>query len=234
MSKKLKVVNIFGGPGTGKSTTRAELFALFKKGRHNVEEVTEFAKDLTWEKNQTAFADQLFLLANQNRRQFRLQDQVEWCVTDSPILLGVNYVTPEYLPYTFRSLSFELWNTYDNYNFFIERATEYQSIGRNQTEDEAKQIDRNILEMLHTFQIPFKTVRGEGDVAKVIYNEIMIDGRNTGASDLLDRIRAKKKKPTEEDINAIIDRGVEKVFKGIGEFKGFLNEIAEELRKHPK
>jgi hypothetical protein len=173
MTKKLKVVNLFGGPGCGKSTTRAELFALFKKGGHNVEEVTEFAKDLTWEKNQTAFADQLFLLANQNRRQFRLQDQVEWCVTDSPILLGVNYVTPEYLPYTFRSLSLELWNTYENYNYVIERARPYQAIGRNQTEDEAKQIDVNITKMLNDFNIPFKTVRGEGDVAKLIFDDIM-------------------------------------------------------------
>jgi signal recognition particle GTPase len=32
-NKNLTVINFFGGPGTGKSTTAAELFALMKKTR---------------------------------------------------------------------------------------------------------------------------------------------------------------------------------------------------------
>ena len=43
-------VNLFGGPGTGKSTTSAAVFSLLKMHGVNAELITEFAKDLTWEK----------------------------------------------------------------------------------------------------------------------------------------------------------------------------------------
>ena len=161
---KLKVINLFAGPGAGKSTLRADLFGLMKKNQKDVEEVTEFAKDQTWEKNFSALSDQLFVLANQNRRLDRLKDQVEWVVSDSPILLGIHYKTPDYLPNTFEKLIFELWDTYENYNFFIERNHPYDPNGRNQTEDEAREIDASIIRMLDYNEIPFTKVLS-GDTA---------------------------------------------------------------------
>ena len=161
---KLKVINLFGGPGVGKSTLRAELFGLMKKNQKNVEEVTEFAKDKTWEKNFSALSDQLFVLANQNRRLDRLKDQVEWVVSDSPILLGIHYKTPDYLPNSFERLTFELWDTYENYNFVIKRNHPYDPVGRNQTAEEAAQIDQDIIDMLDRNNIPFTEILS-GDTA---------------------------------------------------------------------
>jgi hypothetical protein len=161
---KLKVINLFAGPGAGKSTLRADLFGLMKKNQKDVEEVTEFAKDKTWEKNFSALSDQLFVLANQNRRLDRLKDQVEWVVSDSPILLGIHYKTPDYLPNTFEDLIFELWDTYENHNFFIERNHPYDPTGRNQNEEEARAIDASIIRMLDFNKIPFTKVLS-GDTA---------------------------------------------------------------------
>ena len=161
---KLKVINLFAGPGAGKSTLRADLFGLMKKNQKDVEEVTEFAKDKTWEKNFSALSDQLFVLANQNRRLDRLKDQVEWVVSDSPILLGIHYKTPDYLPNTFEDLIFELWDTYENHNFFIERNHPYDPTGRNQNEEEARAIDASIIRMLEFNEIPFTKVLS-GDTA---------------------------------------------------------------------
>lgn len=169
---KLKVINLFAGPGAGKSTLRADLFGLMKKNKKDVEEVTEFAKDKTWEKNFSALSDQLFVLANQNRRLDRLKDQVEWVVSDTPILLGIHYKTPDYLPNTFEDLIFELWDTYENYNFFIERNHPYDPTGRNQTEDEAREIDSSIIHMLEYNDIPFTKVLS-GDTAHYqIYQKV--------------------------------------------------------------
>ena len=170
--KKLKVINLFAGPGAGKSTLRADLFGLMKKNQKDVEEVTEFAKDKTWEKNFSALSDQLFVLANQNRRLDRLKDQVEWVVSDSPILLGIHYKTPDYLPKNFENLIFELWDTYENYNFFIERNHPYVAKGRNQGEEIAKQIDEHIVNMLKANGVPFTSVKSS-DVAHIeIYKSI--------------------------------------------------------------
>ena len=43
--KETLVINLFGGPGCGKSTTMARLFADLKARGYNVEMVSEFAKD---------------------------------------------------------------------------------------------------------------------------------------------------------------------------------------------
>lgn len=42
------VINLFAGPGAGKSTLASALFSLFKMDGFVSELVTEFAKDLTW------------------------------------------------------------------------------------------------------------------------------------------------------------------------------------------
>lgn len=172
MSDKLKVINLFAGPGAGKSTIRAGLFYLLKSNQKITEEVTEYAKDVTWEENFTLLSDQLFVLANQNRRLDRLRGKVDWVVSDSPILLSIHYATPDYLPSTFKNLAFELWDTYDNFNFFIQRNNPYSSVGRSQTEEEAKKIDNDILEMLNKHGIRYMEVLGGNSAPGTIYEHL--------------------------------------------------------------
>ena len=71
------VVNIFGGAGVGKSTVSAELFAKLKKKGLEVEYVTEFAKDLVWEKRDETFKDQAYIFGKQYHRIFRVIDKVD-------------------------------------------------------------------------------------------------------------------------------------------------------------
>lgn len=56
-----KVINLFGGPGCGKSTGAAYIFSLLKMKGMNVELVTEFAKDKTWEHNSKALTCQPYV-----------------------------------------------------------------------------------------------------------------------------------------------------------------------------
>jgi hypothetical protein len=177
MRDKLKVINLFAGPGAGKSTTRAALFAEMKYRGFKVEEVTEYAKDLTWEDSESLLADQLMILANQNRKLERLRGKVDWVISDSPILLGINYRQPHYLPQYLEKLIWELWETYENHNFFIERVKEYSPIGRNQTEDEAKKIDLEIQDLLYYNEgiqsTNFVTVKGNREAAALICDYIL-------------------------------------------------------------
>ena len=177
------IINLLAGPGAGKSTIRAEVFSLLKRQGHKVEEVTEFAKDLTWEGNQAALSDQLFVLGNQNRRLSRLKSQVDFIVSDSPILLGIHYVTPEYLPFTFERLIWELWDTYNNINFFIERNKPYSQVGRTQTKEEAEAIDKSIISLLENNDIPFITVRDSPEAAKEILVHLSEKGILNGKRD---------------------------------------------------
>ena len=62
------VINIFGAPGAGKSTTAAALFALMKLEGYKVELVTEHAKDLTYSESFKELNDQLKVFGEQNHR----------------------------------------------------------------------------------------------------------------------------------------------------------------------
>lgn len=55
-SKSTIVVNLFAGPGAGKSTGAAYIFAMLKMHGIDCELVTEFAKDKTWEHNSKALS----------------------------------------------------------------------------------------------------------------------------------------------------------------------------------
>ena len=48
------VINLFAGPGVGKSTTAARVFAELKLKGVNCEMALEFAKDKVWEESFTA------------------------------------------------------------------------------------------------------------------------------------------------------------------------------------
>ena len=49
--EKPLVVNLFAGPGTGKSTAAAQIFQALKWQRFSCELVTEFAKEKVWEES---------------------------------------------------------------------------------------------------------------------------------------------------------------------------------------
>ena len=163
----MKVVNLFAGPGAGKSTTAAGLFHLMKLEGMSVELVTEYAKEMTWEKRNNILTDQLYILAKQHRRVLRLQNEVDYVVTDSPFLVGILYRNEHYSE-TLDRLVIELWNKYENVNFFLERVKAYVPVGRNQTEDEARRIDVATRDLLARLQVQYETVVGDAQAASRI------------------------------------------------------------------
>ena len=65
------VINLFGAPSSGKSSGAAYIFSRLKEENINCELITEFAKDLTWEKNQTGLSCQEYIFGQQSYRMFR-------------------------------------------------------------------------------------------------------------------------------------------------------------------
>lgn len=166
------VINLFAGPGAGKSTTAAGLFYAMKKKDYSVELVTEYAKEKVWEGSQEVLADQVFLIANQNRRLERLRGKVEWVVTDSPLLLGKYYgqhfgIHPEIEG----RLAVDLFNTYNNVNIFIERTKAYRKLGRLGGEEKAKQHDVNIRSMLDSSGVHYITHKDTANIVQEIMEQ---------------------------------------------------------------
>lgn len=169
---KAQVINLFGGPGCGKSTIAAHLFAIMKWENYNVELVTEYAKDITWEKREDVLKDQLYLLAKQHRKQHKLREQVDYIITDSPLLLTILYRPENYCNNTFAPLVLELWDMYDNKNYFVERYKPYHAIGRSQTEEQAKDLDFQCLNLLNIHNQGVTMVPGDEQAAPLILESI--------------------------------------------------------------
>jgi len=139
----LKVINLFAGPGAGKSTTAAGLYNLLKLKGVSVELVTEYAKDLTYSEDFGTLTNQLHVVAEQDRRLRRLVGKTEWAVTDSPLPLSVAYMTSEYegwLPQAIKGA----YDRYDNFDFLVKRVKPYSTQGRTQTESEALALDIHV------------------------------------------------------------------------------------------
>lgn len=134
------VVNLYGGPGTGKSTNAARLFAMLKDLGIETELVTEYAKDVVWEETIKLLEDQIWVFANQLRRIKRLQGKVDVVVTDSPLLLSCIYGTD----YKLKELVIQEYSEMNNLDVFLTRVKPYSENGRLQTEDEAKSLDAAI------------------------------------------------------------------------------------------
>ena len=172
----LNVINLFGGPGSGKSTTAAGLFHLMKLNEMNVELVTEYAKDLTWEERYGLLAnDQLYVFAKQQKRLQVLKNKVNYVVTDSPLILSLIYREWNYLPHNFEPLVFEVWQGFQNKNYFIKRTKNYVPIGRSQTEDEAKNVDVRVKDFLAQKCIKHEILEGDETTPQRIYDDILLD-----------------------------------------------------------
>lgn len=171
-NKQPIVINGYGGPGAGKSTACMEITAALKKEGYNAEYVQEYAKELVYEKDMDMLdgspEHQYEILKEQTRRMDRLYDQVDFIVTDSPVMLNTIYnkqLTPEY-----ESLVNKLQGEYINYSFFMERdASNFEEEGRIHNLTESIEKDNEIKDMLQKNEIKYKTYNHEN------VNEIVND-----------------------------------------------------------
>lgn len=163
--KNTLIIGAVAGPGAGKSTFSGGLFNILKEEGYNVEYVQEFAKTLTWEKNYEALKHQCYVTGTQQYAQNMLLGQVEAIITDSPILVGLMYYDEKnpQIRKAFTDYIVESFKAQNNLTFYIKRLKEYNPSGRNQSEDEAKEIDDRVLSLLNNYDIPYTSITGNRD-----------------------------------------------------------------------
>lgn len=173
--KKPIIVNLFGGPGSGKSTTAAGVFNKLKLAGVNCEIVTEFAKHVTWKKDLNTLKNQIYVFAKQHDRMFHLKEQVEVIITDSPIIMGLIYTDWNKVSASFEQLVVDEFERPDaiNVNIFINRVKPYNPSGRNQTAEEAIAKDKDIYKLLNKYSIDYTYVDGDEDAAADIAKHVL-------------------------------------------------------------
>jgi hypothetical protein len=168
-----RMVNMFSGPGTGKSTACAALFSELKYRGHNVEMALEYAKGNAWEKRGEKFwKTQEYIFGHQAWAVRKLVGDVEYIITDCPALMGLVYIPDDfYLPSLLQTIR-ESHHLYDSLNVFLRRSKAYNPMGRLQDEAGAKDLDQKILDLLIKEKVPFVEVISNRQAPITIMNHM--------------------------------------------------------------
>lgn len=166
ITKETLVINLIGGPGSGKSTCASGIFYELKKLGINCELSLEFAKDKVWEESYNVLSDQLYVFGKQYHKLFRLKNKVDVIITDSPLIISIHY---NKMPSNhFNNLVVEQYHTFNNLMYFIKRGETYQSEGRMQTLEESEMIDSDIKNILHTYDIDYTELQNTEAVNYIV------------------------------------------------------------------
>jgi nicotinamide riboside kinase len=175
------IVNLFGAPGSGKSTVVHALVAATKihasqEGGLSCEYVSEYAKDLVWEKRFEDLSNQKLVTEGQiNKFNTLIESNVDIIITDGPVINGMyfnnKYTKDEELRMESENKMVGFHNSIkNNLNIFIEIDTSirYEEQGRMETREESLKIQEEQKLLLKEKNIPFIIIKNKmGQVDKV-------------------------------------------------------------------
>lgn len=164
------VINIFGGPGSGKTTLAARLFYALKTAGVEASQPEEHAKLAIWANQPWLLDEQVVLLGRTWETIHALSDKVDVIIVDSPILLCSVYARDRE-PAAFHSYVAHLHRRTDRLNLLLERDTRmgYSTNGRRETAHEALVVDQRIMDALDTHGERFiETGRSDTDVEALV------------------------------------------------------------------
>lgn len=174
----IRRINLFGGPGVGKSSTAAKIFSELKQQNYNIEIVSEWIKTWSYQKYKLKSFDQFYCFGKQLRKEdVLLSNEVELLISDSPLILNIIYSKKYGNEYWKPCLNIaELYEKkYPSINILLDRVgIQYKTEGRYESYNEAIFMDNYIhtfLEKNYIKYINFET-RNIDDILNYILGEI--------------------------------------------------------------
>lgn len=150
-------INIFAGPGCGKSTVAAFLFAELKQRNVCCELVSEYIKSWAWEKRIPESWDQHYIFAKQLHAEDILVRRGVNTISDSPLWMQCAYMHKSNSIFLPEKLSeCRKWDDkHPAANILLKRVVPYDPAGRYQNEDEALEMDRIVKKILDDNNVPY-------------------------------------------------------------------------------
>lgn len=183
----MKVINLIGAPGIGKSKTGEILGGLLSLSGYNVEFVPEFAKFATFSGHEAALQDQIYMFAKQENRLHVLKShELDFVLMDGPLIQQLAYAPKKYFRY-YEKLVVEVFNSFDNINYFFQRNPEiaYQRVGRKETPVESEMRQLEIEKILEKHKIAHKRVMVTPSLPRTLLKEIT---GNSNSEELFKRV----------------------------------------------
>jgi hypothetical protein len=151
------VISLYAGPGAGKSTSAAYLYAKLKAQGKRVEMVREYIKDWVWEGRVPSTYDQFYILGKQIRRESSLLGKVDIIITDSPVWLCGYYSTEMSPPLIKHGVESCIQGYYQqvqadghkHVHVWVNRPASFDAEGRWHSEEQSKTIDDELRPFLN-------------------------------------------------------------------------------------
>lgn len=146
---KTTVINLYGGPSSGKSTLMAGIFYSLRCLGYNIEMCPEWIKWSVFKRDSYSFKHQEYIFAQQlSQLKCIAEYGVPLIVTDAPILLSLIYGKTFDSPLA--QLIKEQYEHFENIDIFVQRAFPYRISSRVHTEAIAKEIDTKCIDLLQS------------------------------------------------------------------------------------
>ena len=163
------VINLYGGPCSGKSTTAAGIFYHLKLQHQHCEMVREYVKNWVWTGLKPTKYDQIYLFGKQVRYESMLYDKVDIIITDSPFMIagfydkhynGSTAITESALDFLNKAKGHGIRYL----NFWLPTSKNYDIRGRYNDESDAINISVNLKEYLHLHNVDLIDVPSENQM----------------------------------------------------------------------
>jgi hypothetical protein len=128
---------------------------------------------MVWEGNEEAFKNYAYVFGQQSFRLSRCKDKVDVIITDSPLPLSIFYNEDTVLGESFNETVMNVFNSYENLNYFLNRTAPYSSVGRFQTEEESDALKQPMIDLLNERGIVFTEHNGDIKGCEEIIEDIM-------------------------------------------------------------
>lgn len=173
----MKVINLFATPGTGKSVTGQILSGMLSIADYKVEYIPEFAKFATFSNNQAALTDQIYMFAKQENRLHVLKNaNLDFVVMDGPLPIALLFQPDDYYTY-YEKLVMEVFGSYSNVNFYLQRNPElgYKLVGRNETQAEADALTDKLKGLLQRYDVTYEEYLVDRALPATLFKELTGD-----------------------------------------------------------
>lgn len=164
--KNTILINIYGGPGAGKSTTAAGVFYELKRIGYDCGLVTEMATELVYDEAFNVMNDQIYLFGEQWHRTFRMLGKVDFIVTDSPLLMNIVYNA--FKDEEFDKFIYSRIHKLKSLDFFINRSDAFSKVGRIHNLEQSKEVDKTIKELAKNNGIKLIELEQENSITEIV------------------------------------------------------------------
>jgi len=159
---KIRRINLYGGPGCGKSTAASRLYGEMKAAHYNVEFIPEYIKSWAYAGRVPKLFDQVYIFSKQMQAEAKALQHVDHIVSESPLLLVCSYAIKHHTPGTRQlvELAMEFEQHYPALHVMLDRdGIEYVQHGRYENYEQALVMDQLIENILDGQNIPTKRVK---------------------------------------------------------------------------